>query len=156
MLFDDGSTASLTMIAFTKAQCARRTKIYGTKGELEWDDLISHDTINHFDFLTRQTNVISCSNARPNNARDPEPTSTNTTQKNKHILLSGHGGSDYWLIDLFVEAVLRNDKSLILTDVEDSLRSHLVVFAAEHSRVSGKVVDVDEFCKENNISLKHD
>jgi hypothetical protein len=32
--FDDGSSASLTMIAFTDALCDRRTRFFGTKGEM--------------------------------------------------------------------------------------------------------------------------
>ena len=52
----------------------------------------------------------------------------------------------------FVEAVLKKDKSLVLTDVEDSFRSHLIVFAAEHSRKQSKTVEIAKFCQENNIN----
>ena len=52
----------------------------------------------------------------------------------------------------FVEAVLNSDKSLVLTDVEDSFRSHLIVFAAEQSRKQNKIIEIAEFCQENNIS----
>lgn len=49
-------------------------------------------------------------------------------------------------MESFIEAVVKNDKSLVLTDVEDSFRSHLIVFAAEHSRISKKNVKIKEFC----------
>jgi hypothetical protein len=140
------------MIAFSKDTCSRKTRVYGTKGELEWDDSLSHETITHYDFLTRQTNSIDCSNARPANLR-PIDNDSESVKTNENIKLTGHGGSDYWLMDSFIEAILKNDKSLILTDVDDSFRSHLVVFAAEYSRVTGRVVDLDEFCRLNNISL---
>lgn len=47
------------MIAYSKDICARKTMIYGTKGELKWDDYLNY-TIQHFDFLTRKTEIISC------------------------------------------------------------------------------------------------
>ena len=53
----------------------------------------------------------------------------------------------------FIEAIITKDKSLVLTDVEDSFRSHLIVFAAEYSRTHKKIVDISEFCLENNISI---
>jgi hypothetical protein len=52
----------------------------------------------------------------------------------------------------FVEAVLKKDKSLVLTDVEDSFRSHLIVFAAEYSRKQNRIVEIADFCQKNNIS----
>ena len=140
--FDDKSTASLTMIAYSRDVCQRKTKIYGTRGELEWDDAKSSTEINHYDFLTRKTTTIDCTNATPKQREN------SVTDLGK---LSGHGGSDYWLMDAFVEAILKNDKSLVLTDVEDSFRSHLIVFAAEHSRKNGKIVEIEDFKKQNNI-----
>jgi len=56
-------------------------------------------------------------------------------------------------MESFIEAMLKKDKTIVLTDVEDSFRSHLIVFAAEHSRVNNKIVNISEFCLENNISL---
>jgi hypothetical protein len=43
-----------------------------------------------------------------------------------------------------VNAIINNDKSFILTDVNESLKSHLVVFAAELSRVKNKTVTINE------------
>ncbi len=142
MEFDDKSTATLTMIGPSRDVCQRKTKIYGTKGEIEWDDAKSSNEIVHYDFLTRKNSTIDCQNATP---KQRENSITDLGN------LSGHGGSDYWLMDAFVEAILRNDKSLVLTDVEDSFRSHLIVFAAEYSRLNGKIVVIDEFKKLNNI-----
>ena len=56
----------------------------------------------------------------------------------------------------FVEAVRLGDRNKVMTDVEESLKSHLVVFAAEESRIKQKVVDLEEFRKEkgkNNIKI---
>lgn len=148
--FEDSSTANLTMIAFSKDLCTRKTRIYGTKGELEWDDSQNPYEIRHYDFLTQKLNKIDSSGSSP----IINKTSNDSDNPNKQFIkLGGHGGSDYFLMDSFIEAVIRNDKSYVLTDVEDSFRSHLVVFAAEHSRISQKVININEFCIENNIKL---
>jgi hypothetical protein len=42
----------------------------------------------------------------------------------------------------FVTAVANNDRSLILTGIDETLESHLMVFAAEESRRKGIVCDI--------------
>ena len=138
--FDNNATATLTMIAFSKDLCSRKTIIYGTKGQLEWDDAKAPNQIQLYEFVSKRLTLVDCALSRPVNNQ-------------KIATLGGHGGSDYWLMDSFVQAVLKKDKSLILTDVEDSLRSHLVVFAAEHSRLTNQIVKIEDFCKINNIQL---
>jgi hypothetical protein len=59
----------------------------------------------------------------------------------------GHGGGDFSLIKAFVEAVRTGRQDVLGTDVTEVLKSHLTVFAAEHSRKEGKVVDCEEFEK---------
>lgn len=149
MQFDDGSTASMTMIANSKDTCARKTRVYGTSGQLDWDDSRDDHTIEHYDFLSGKTRLIDVSDAAPSIKKPQNPENIN----NSNIKLTGHGGSDYYLMDAFVEAILRNDKSLVLTDLEDSFRSHLVVFAAEHSRLTNSVVDFSQFCQQNETLL---
>ncbi len=57
----------------------------------------------------------------------------------------GHGGGDIGLVRTFVEAVRTRRQDLLGTDVTGVLKSHLAVFAAEHSRKTGTVVDCVEF-----------
>ena len=52
---------------------------------------------------------------------------------------------DVGLARTFVEAVRTRRQDLLGTDVTDVLKSHLTVFAAEHSRKTGAVVDCVEF-----------
>jgi len=59
----------------------------------------------------------------------------------------GHGGGDSGLIRAFVEAVKTGRQEALGTDVTEVLKSHLTVFAAEHSRRTGQVVDCVEFEK---------
>ena len=145
--FESGATASLNMIAFSKDLCDRKTKIYGTLGSLEFDSSVNSNEIIYFDFRTKKSSVIDCSDSVPLKIERIE---TNQTE-NKAIKLNGHGGSDRWLMESFIEAVIKNDKLLVLTDVEDSFRSHLIVFAAEYSRIHSKVVNINEFCLENKV-----
>jgi predicted dehydrogenase len=155
MQFNDGATATMTMIAFTKDVCSRKTKIYGTKGELEFDASRSSNSIIHYDFLTNKTTTIDsteCIKSMQNYRIDEEE---NTANNNKHIKLGGHDGSDFWIMHSIIQAILSKDSSFILTDVEDSFRSHLIVFAAEHSRKQNRIVDVAEFCNENGIKIEN-
>lgn len=63
----------------------------------------------------------------------------------------GHGGGDAGLVRTFVEAVREGKQEILGTDVEEVLKSHLTVFAAEESRRRGVVVNVDEYEKEARL-----
>ena len=116
--FENEKSATFTMTAFNKA-AHRKTRIFGTLGELYGNG----ETIEHFDFLTDQTRVIS-------------------TETADASILGGHGGGDYGLMDRFVTAVAKNDSSYILSGVDESLESHQMVFAAERARKEHRVVDL--------------
>lgn len=60
------------------------------------------------------------------------------------------------LIKAFVEAVKTGKQEVLGTDVEEVLKSHLTVFAAETSRRLGKVVDCGEFEKDARKALEVD
>ncbi|KAK3584612.1 hypothetical protein CHS0354_005205 [Potamilus streckersoni] len=121
MQFEKGQTATLQMVAFTKRLCSRETKIYGTKGEITIDNNQT-TKLEVFSFVTGKTECYKI---------DDEASQG---------MLSGHGGADYHLIETFVSAVAKNDPSLILTGPDDTLASHLLVFAAEKSRKENRVV----------------
>ena len=149
--FSDNSTATLTMIAFSKDICSRKTLIYGTKGQLEWDDEKDSKTISHYDFMSKKLSSIDSSDATPSFKIDVQNDGHDSNKDFIH--LTGHGGSDFWLIHSFIQAVITNDKRFVLTDVEDSFNSHLIVFAAEYSRVHNKIVDIKQFCEQNDIQI---
>ncbi|KAF8521736.1 streptomycin biosynthesis protein StrI [Hysterangium stoloniferum] len=130
--FSDGSTASFTMVAFTEAICKRQTRIHFSNGELIGDMV----TFTTNDFRKRV--------------------------KSSHSPLSEdqggyHGGGDMGLMRSFVNAVKQGNKELLGpgASVEDVLRAHLVVFAAEKSRREGTVVNVSDFEKDirENMTL---
>lgn len=53
---------------------------------------------------------------------------------------AGHGGGDYSLMEAFVHS-LRHDVSIAHTTARQSLKSHLLAFEAESSRVDGCIVN---------------
>ena len=114
-LFQGGVTASFTMTAFNRAR-GRETRIFGTRGELYSDD----EAVEVFDFL---------SDARRKVEIDPTDPS----------ILGGHGGGDYGLMQCFVDAVASGDAGRILSGPDETLQSHLMVFAAERARINGTV-----------------
>lgn len=116
MEFEGGASASFTMTGFTKER-RRETRIFGTCGEIYGDG----SKIHIFDFLTDQTEIID----------------TNATDR---LSLEGHSGGDYGIMDSFIQAVSQNDPSRILSGPEITLESHLMVFAAERSRLEKRTI----------------
>ncbi len=120
MEFVDGETATFTMTAFTKAR-PRETRIFGTRGEIYGNGT----KIQVFDFLTGRSEIVDISEDDPDS-------------------LTGHSGGDHGLIAAFVNAVAENDPSKILSGPEETLESHLITFAAEKSRVQGKIIEIKD------------
>ena len=56
---------------------------------------------------------------------------------------AGHGGGDALLMEDFV-GNLENDSAESRTAIKNSIESHIMAYAAEQSRVTGKMVDMDE------------
>jgi predicted dehydrogenase len=118
--FANSCTASFTMTAFTEAT-HRRTRLFGTHGEIEGNGA----EIDIFDFRRDEHSVIDVS------------TSDAT-------ILGGHGGGDARLIESFVRAVGERNSSLILSGPKETLETHMMVFAAEQSRIENRVVGIAE------------
>jgi predicted dehydrogenase len=119
MEFDGGPTGTFTMTGFN-AGGHRRTRLFGTHGELEGDG----ETVRVHDFLTGADEVLPVRAAGDATAA------------------GGHGGGDWGLMDAFVRAVATGDRSHVLTGPRASLEAHLAVFAAERARREGVVVTV--------------
>ena len=117
-------TAQMHMVAFTEKICERRGRIYGTKGEIEYDST----SIKVHNFSTGETKT-----------------------HNPHIAGGGHGGGDEGLARQFLMAVNAVDSGELSAadaqvkflgcDLEEAFRSHAMVFAAEEARTKRLVVD---------------
>lgn len=55
---------------------------------------------------------------------------------------SGHGGGDWRLMANWVEAVARQDASLLSSSLDASVESHVMAFSAERSPIRGTVEPV--------------
>lgn len=119
MRFKDNSSCAMTMTAFCN-EGGRQTRIFGTTGSIRGDSRKFYIQ----NFLTN------------------EYTEIDTELNNDGGILSGHGGGDGGLMDAFVRALETGDSSYILSGVDDTLESHLMVFAAEESRLENKIVKI--------------
>ncbi len=111
MVFANGCTVSMTMTAFVPIG-ERKTRLFGTRGFIETDSKV----INIYDFLTDQTRSIDVETLVEDG------------------ILASHGGADLAMMEAFVQALFNEDTSYILSGADESLESHLMVFAAERSR----------------------
>jgi len=116
MEFEGGKTATFTMMAFTQME-HRSDRIFGTRGEIKGDG----SKLSVYDFLTDTTQVYD-------------------TELQDSSILGGHGGGDYWLMHHFSQALLDEDQRQILSGPDETLESHLMVFAAEQARKENRVV----------------
>lgn len=122
MQYEDSMTAVFSMVSASKDVCVRKTRIFGSCGQLEIDG----NKIIHFDFATMKSNEVPLLHV------DDMP---------KDTKLQGHDGADWHLISSFVKAVATGNGKHILSGVDETLESHLLVFNAEKARLDNKVVE---------------
>ena len=124
MEFDNGVTATFSLTAQTSA-CHRNIHIMCEDGEILADDgkrqiIVTHHVSSQGDPFTEQ--VL---NIRTNG--------------------SGHGGGDAGIMEDFTR--LLSGKGESRSSISRSVESHLMAFAIEQSRLTGKVVDMTEYRK---------
>lgn len=119
LLFARGKTADMTMTAFCN-DSGRQTRIFGTRGCIRTDGTKIFLT----DFLTDQTTEIDLNIYNDNG------------------ILSGHGGGDSGLMKSFIETLVDPAHPTLLSGPDETLESHLMVFAAERSRRENRIVNV--------------
>ncbi|WP_422659828.1 Gfo/Idh/MocA family protein [Paenibacillus sp. EC2-1] len=124
MEFEGGATATFSMCGFTREQ-TRIVQIMGTKGEIRGN--MDDNSISLFNFLTKHESILRLS----------EP-------------VGGHGGGDAKIVRSFLNEVRSYGEGVAsLSSASVSLRSHLMAFAAEESRMhKGKSIELDEFYRE--------
>lgn len=121
MVFEDGTTASFNMEAFTPFG-GRRTRIMGTEGFIDGDS-------KEFKLYSFRSNKVYIWNKKLSEIAE--------------YAGSGHGGGDLALVCDFVEAVSYQDPSRLTSTIDASVESHVMGFRAEKSRLSKKKVKVD-------------
>lgn len=116
MAFENGTVAVFTMSAFN--QGGREVIMMGTKGTLKAIEYQNEVEVHNFE--TGETTI------HPIVLQD-----------------GGHGGADTGLMDAVVDA-LKNNKPMS-TSAEVSVESHLMAFAAEESRLNGKMINMQDY-----------
>lgn len=112
ILFSDDVTVAFSMEAFTSYD-GRRTRIMGSMGDIVGD--MSSFTMTDF------------------------RTGKKTEWKQE---TDGHGGGDWVLVNDWLKAISANNPKLLTSTIDESIESHIMGFAAEKSRNSGKSVDI--------------
>lgn len=120
--FEGGALVSFTMSAFNKG--GRTIRIMGTKGELS--ATMGEPIIKIYSFETKSYRELDL------NAQ----TADNIT--------GGHGGGDAGIVSALCDIIDGVPNSSVC-DIRESCDNHMISFAAEESRLTGKVVDMKEF-----------
>lgn len=118
MEFKGGATATFSMSGFTRDQ-TRMVQIMGTKGEIRGN--MSENSISIYDFLTKHETTITFDHP-----------------------IGGHGGGDHGIVRSFLREIDQQNESR--SSATASLRSHLMAFAAEQSRLNkGESIELDTY-----------
>ena len=125
--FEDGVTATFTMHGFA-AVPARTIRASGTLGELRGT------------FEKGEIEVHMHGQISPEVIRIP-------------FTPVGHGGGDEGLLRHFVDVVRRGAADEVLASGRVALESHLIAFAAERSRIEGRLVEMADFRAEVAAAL---
>lgn len=125
MEFENGATAAFTMCCFNKGG-GRALNVMGTKGSLFGD--AASDTIDYYDYATGESTVLHPYNDAVNNS-----------------LVGGHGGGDSGVVGTLYKYLTEDYDGAWLSEIGISVENHMIVFAAEKSRLEGTIVDMGEF-----------
>ena len=123
MRFGKDVYVDFSMNAFNKG--GRTIRIMGTKGEI--NAKMSGDDIEIFNFITRETRKFDFDSAAAG-----------------EMITGGHGGGDTGII-LALRDLLNGKRSKSVCEIAESCDNHMISFAAEESRLTGKVINMAEY-----------
>ena len=121
MEFKNGVTASFNLSGFTN-RMSRTIKIMCENGEIRGDDKANVIEVTHF-----ASNAIE---------------EVRQTVIRPEVVTGGHGGGDALLMEDFL-SMLQNGRREARSSIRQSIESHVMAYAAELSRTTGQVVDID-------------
>lgn len=122
--FEDNTIAAFTMSAFCKG--GRKSVFMGTEGELVTD--MNENKNEFFCFKTGETKEIDFA------GRTSEGT-----------IADGHGGGDEGIVEALYDYMTGKISADEVSEIGISVKNHLISFAAEHSRLTNKVVNFSEY-----------
>jgi predicted dehydrogenase len=124
MEFEGGVTGTFTMTAFATG---RHIEVYGTKGVLKGGESYHQHFGAHLIHLPHEG----------------EPVRYTVQSEDGGYEL--HGGGDPGLVNALYDEMTRPPGSPLEAGIESTVHSHLIAFAAEQARLTGRVVDIAEF-----------
>ncbi len=122
--FEGDILANFSMAAFNRG--GREITIMGTAGTLSAK--MADDFYTHYDFVTKQTETIKVDDAVVG-----------------EMITGGHGGGDSGIMHAFFDRLAGKYRGNSICSLRESCENHLIAFAAEESRLTGTVVEMDEY-----------
>lgn len=116
--FAGGATASFTLAGCSRYD-ERQTVIFGSWGELQ----ANGNEVTLYTYFNGETSRI------------PVPPAPEDDR---------HNGGDFHLLEAFVNAVRTGDETDLVSSLDPSLASHMLIFAAERSRHENRTVSMEE------------
>jgi predicted dehydrogenase len=124
MEFEGGVTGTFSMTAFATG---RHLEICGTKGVLKGGESYRQHFGTHLILLPHEG----------------EPTRFTVQAEDGGYEL--HGGGDAGLVNALYEEMTKPPGAPLAAGIDSTVHSHLIAFAAEHARLTGRVVELAEF-----------
>ncbi len=121
--FDDGATVTFSMCAFNYG--GRELRIMGTKGEVSGK--FGSPTLTLHTYSPRKTTEIKIADKLADDT-----------------IVGGHGGGDNGIMYAFHDLLCGVD-SVGLCGINEAIENHMIAFAAEESRLSGRVISMDDY-----------
>lgn len=130
MDFEGGITGTFTMVAF---ESGRHLEIYGTRGVLKGGETYRHHFGAHLVFFPHE---------------GPPVRYTVQAEDGGYEL---HGGGDAGLVRAVYDEMTAPAGTPLAADISSTTHSHLIAFAAEEARLTGRTIDLAEFEKAHGI-----
>jgi len=128
-LFKSGQTATFTVTAFDSG---RNLEIYGTKGALKGGHSLRHQVGTDSDLMVM------------NHETGEKKVYTIDVTEGGY---DGHGGGDHGLVSHLYEEMSKENPVEVESSITQAVQSHIMGFAAEESRITGKTVVIEDFLK---------
>jgi predicted dehydrogenase len=124
MEFEGGVTGTFTMTAFDSG---RHIEIYGTRGVLKGGETYRKHFGAHLIVFPHEGDPVRY---------------TVQAEDGGYEL---HGGGDAGLVDALYAEMTGPPDAPLAAGLDSTVHSHLITFAAEESRQTGRTVDIDDF-----------
>ena len=125
--FADDILVSFSMAAFNRG--GREIHVMGTNGTLHGK--MSENFFTYFDFATRLSEQITIADA-----------------VSGEMITGGHGGGDEGIMNAFFARLKGEYHGKSICSLREACENHLIAFAAEASRHSGTVIDMEQYAAE--------